>query len=87
MIEIGQIYKERDGRFNRFVRVLDDTGEFYRVQTVVQDHGSQWQPKHRLTSLVRKERMRPKFWTLCPQDACNTGLGYHVMPHRGCILR
>ncbi len=87
MVEVGQIYKEKDHRFERFAQVVGETQEMWRIQTVVQNHSLQWVPKHRLTSLVRKERLRPTFWTLIDQERCNSGLGYHVMPHRGCILR
>jgi hypothetical protein len=84
---IGEIYKEKDHRFERFAMIVGETEEMWRMQTVVQDRNLQWLPKHKLTSLVRKERLRPVFWTLCPRDRCSTALGYHVMPHRGCILR
>jgi hypothetical protein len=68
-VQVGDVFKERDYRIERWVRVIgieqaDAPGlqDVFVVQSVVQQ-GDKWVPMNAVRSTrIRKDRLQPRFW-------------------------
>jgi hypothetical protein len=56
-VEAGQIWKERDNRFDRYVRIVEIVGDLVRIQTVEMKCGyKKIEPNKNKTTLARIDR-------------------------------
>lgn len=59
---VGSVFKERDYRFDRWVRVVRELQTHYVVESVREGENRRWRRVHTRQTQIRKDRLIPRFW-------------------------